>query len=1077
MFVRRAAGVLVLIVLGAMAAAAQTVSGTLAGRVVDPKGSVVPGATVEALEESTGAQRATVTNEAGLYRLPFLPIGRYRVTVTLPGFVTIVRPGIEVSLNATTTLDLQLSIASQSATVTVTAAPPQIDVTSGELKSSFDEQQIEDKPILNRDMLNLVNDVPGFQANAVSGQNNPTASSGSSVQINGTGTRAATFQTDGINNDDSSENQHRQRVNISSIREFQVLRNSFTAEFGRGAGAVVLVQTKNGTNRFHGDGYWYTQNNVLNAQSYFGNLAGARKAAVHRHIWGGTVGGPILRNRLFFFQSFERVIDKGSSLTNTDILFPEERSVDATATNLSASDRAWILSIIDRFPNAQPNSPALGPRVYTAFRNTNVPDQDYGTRVDVPLRRNQSLFFRYQFSGQIRESSDNIVRGEATRQDNRQQSFGTTYTHTFDPRTVGEFRFALGRRRTTVNLADGNETPTVRFSDLSRGTTLGSSTVYPILRYQTDFQYVYNLSRLVSATNALRVGTDMRRQQLNDRADQSSRGFWTFAAAQGFNSIQNLRRGFVSSYQRSWGPNYLGNRSGELNYYVQDDWKARRNLTLNFGARFEHVLRLTEVNDRLDYGFGSDTYVEPRAGFAWSPHSSNRFFHLVTGDPGKFVLRGGAGFFHGRIFQSSLSQNGASIRFNPPNALTQDYANVFGPADPSGGFVFVPGALPTTRYSPTWVDAGLQMPYTEQWNLTVEREFPRKVTLSASYTGNRGIGLLFYDLVNRSEFPIRAADDPRVSALNRGVMIDCIDPNPANANPAAGCISLAQPRTTDRRPDPRYGPILRIFNGSWSYYNGLQVSVLKRYTRGFALNANYTLGKAIDTGSEMTFTGLDQGSSSNGKSSASALRGLSLYNQFHRAVVNYSYRVPFMKEFNPFVRHVLGGWQIAGTTTFSSGNPFTITAGYDVNGDGSSSDRPNLLNPAVLGTSIDNARLDPATGRQVSQALIRTSDIYPNAGTPTAQRVFLPGTGYQGNLGRNNFFTHGANNWDVQFSKGFRIREGHQLNVRMEFYNLTNRIQWAYPNRSALNAENTFLQITGQRNSPRRGQLILRYTF
>ncbi|PYV15339.1 MAG: hypothetical protein DMG07_10040, partial [Acidobacteria bacterium] len=713
---RHAVLVCLALALGAAAGLAQTVSGTLTGRIVDPKGSAAPGATVEAVEESTGAPRSTLSNDAGLYRLAFIPIGRYKVTVSLPGFTTIVRPGIDVRLNATTTLDFQLEIASRSNTVTVTSAPAQIDLSSGELKSSFDEQQIEDKPIFNRDMLNLVADVPGFQTNAVSGQNNPTASSGSSVQINGTGTRAATFQTDGVNNDDSSENQHRQRVNLSAIKEFQVLRNSFSAEFGRGAGAVILVQTKNGTNRFHGDGYWYTQNNVLNAQSYFGNLAGARKAAVHRHIWGGTVGGPVLKNRLFFFQSLERVVNKGSSLTNTDILLPEERSVEPTATNLTAADIAWIKGIIDRFPDALPNAPALGPRVYTAFRTTNQPDQDYGTRVDVPLKSNQSLFFRYQWSGQIRESSDNIVRGEATRQDNRQQSFGATYTHTFDPRTVGEFRFALGRRRTTVNLADGNDTPTVRFSDLTRGTTLGSSTVFPILRYQTDFQYVYNLSRLLTPTNALRVGADMRRQQLNDRADQSSRGFWTFSAAQGFNSIQNFRRGFVSSYQRSWGPNYLGNRSGELNYYIQDDWKARRNLTLNVGARFEHVLRLSEVNDLLDYGFGSDTYVEPRFGFAW--RSSNGFLRRFTGDPGKFVVRGGAGLFHGRIFQSSLSQNGASIRFNPPIALTQDYSSVFGPADPSGGFVFVPGTLPTVRYSPTWVDAGLRMPYTEQWNFT-----------------------------------------------------------------------------------------------------------------------------------------------------------------------------------------------------------------------------------------------------------------------------------------------------------------------------------------------------------------------
>ena len=1052
----------------------QTVSGTLEGRVVDPSGSAVPGVSIVAIEEATKAERSTVTNDAGLYRLPFVPIGRYTVTFSMPGFKTLVRPAIEIRLNNTTALDIQLELATRAETITVTADPAQIDVTSGELKTSFDSQHIEDKPILNRDMLALVNDVPGFQTNAVSGQNNPTASSGSSVQINGTGTRAATFQTDGVNNDDSSENQNRQGVNISSIKEFQVLRNSFSAEFGRGAGAVVLVLTKNGANKFHGDAYWYTQNNIFNAQGYFGNLAGSKKNAIHRHIWGGTLGGPILRNKFFFFQSFERTNDKGAGLASVDILLPEERTPDPAA-NLSAVDRAWIQGIIDRFPNALPNSPNLGPRVYSALREFNRPRSDYATRLDVPVKRNQSLMFRYQYSAQFLDNADSIVRGEATTQNNRQQNFGATYTHTISPRTVGEFRFAVGRRRTTVNIKDGNETPIVRFNDLARTTSLGSSGVYPILRYQTDFQYVFNLSTLITPKNALRLGADIRRQQLNDRADQFSRGFWTFTTGQGFSGIQNFRRGFVSAFERSWGPNFLGNRAGELNFYLQDDWKPRRDLTLNLGARFEHVLRLTEVNDLFDYGFGSDTYVEPRFGFAWSPAARRGLLHWITGGPGNFVVRGGGGFFHGRLYQSAFSQNGASIRFNPPNALSQIYNNTNTPADPTGGFNFVPGTIPSVRYNPTLVDPGLHMPYTEQWNLTLERQFPKKLSFSASYTGNRGIGLLLYDVVNRAEFPIRAPNDPRVSAANRGLMMDCIDPNIQNTNPGPGCISLIQPRLNDRRPDPRYGQILRIYNGSWSYYHGLQVSVIKRYSAGMSLNANYTLSKAIDTGSEATFTGLDQGSSPNGKNSAAALRGLSLFNQFHRAVINYSYRIRFFAKANPFVRQAFGGWQVAGTTTFSSGNPFTITSGYDVNGDGAGGDRPYLVNTAILGASIDNARRDPATGRQISQGRIQRTDIFPNS--TTTERVFLPGLGNQGNLGRNNFFAHGANNWDIQFSKAFQIREGHALNVRMEFYNLLNRIQWSYPARSALGAENVFLQITTQRNGARFGQFVLRYTF
>ena len=1072
--------VLLLMVLAAASfVSAQTVSGTIIGRVVDQTGGAIPGVAVTATEQSTQAQRTTETDDSGSYRIPFAPLGQYVVKFVMPGFKTLVHSNIEVRLNTTVTVDAQLSVAEREEMVTVTAEPPAVNTTSGELKFSYDSQQIEDKPVLGRNMLALAADVPGFQTNPVSGQDNPTASSGSSVQINGTGTRAATFQTDGVNNDDSSENQARQKVNLSAIKEFQVLRNSFAAEFGRGAGAVVLVQTKSGTNSFHGDAYWFTQNNILNAQSYFGNLAGSKKEAIHRHLYGFTAGGPVIKDKLFFFQSLERVKDKGSSLRNVAILLPEERSVDPTATNLSAADKAWIMSIIDRFPAAAPNAPNLGSRVFSTLRDRNYPTQDYGTRVDVPVNDNHNVWFRYQFSGQVYDTDDYPIRGESTKQDNRQQNFGSAYTHVFTPKTVGEFRMAVGRRRTTVNIKDGNETPIFRFTSQSYGTTMGSSGVYPILRFQTDFQFVYNLSHLLTAKHAVKLGTDIRRQHLNDRADQYSRGYWQFAVSGGMDQVQNFRRGYVSSYTKSWGPNFLGNRGGELNFYLADDWKALRNLTLNFGARVERVMKMSEVNNLIDYGFGSDNYVDPRFGFAWSPSLEDGFLRKVTGGPGQFVIRGGAGFFHGRIFQSILSQNDASVRFNPPYAMTSTFSNVYAPADPSLGFVFTPGTIPTVRYTPTIVDPDLRMPYTEQWNLTMERQFPHRVSVSASYTGNHGIANLFYDLINRAEFPIQAANDPRVSALNRGVLINCIDPNPANTSPAAGCISLAQPRTTDRRPDPRYTGYLRIFNGSWSSYHGLQMMVEKKYSNNFAISGNYTFGKAIDTGSEATYTGLDSGSSTNLKNAAAAMKGLSLFHQQHRAVFNYSYRLPALGG-TPILRHIIGGWMMAGTTTFASGNPFTITSGYDVNGDGTSNDRPFLKNPAILGISIDNPRYNPATGKQISQTYIKPTDIFPNVGTPTAQRVFMPGLDNQGDLGRNTFFAHGANNTDIQFSKLFPgWREGHTIAVRVEFFNFFNRTQWGYPNRSALQADATFLAITGARTftQPRYGQFVIRYTF
>src|SRR5262249_30295212 len=227
------------------------------------------------------------------------------------------------------------------------------------------------------------------------------------------------------------------------------------------------------------------------------------------------------------------------------------------------------------------------------------------------------------------------------------------------------------------------------------------------------------------------------------------------------------------------------------------------------------------------------------------------FLAKLTGGPGSSVIRGGAGLFYGRLFQSYFSQSGATVRFNPPNAALLSFTNTFNVADPTNGFVFVPGP-PTARVSPTVIDPHLQQPYTEQWNLTVERQLPWSVKAGVSYIGNHGVGLPFYDFDNPAEFPIVSPNHPFNGTL-AGVLFDKIDPNPNNMNPAPGFISVAQPRINQRRPDPRFSNVVRIANGSWSYYHALQTNVEKRYSNGLWFNVAYTFAKATDTGSEATF--------------------------------------------------------------------------------------------------------------------------------------------------------------------------------------------------------------------------------
>jgi len=253
-------------------AGAQTVTGTLQGTVTDTTGGALAGTTVTIRNVETGLVREVTTNERGLYNAPFLPIGRYRLTATRSGFGPVARDKVDVRLNETFTVDFRLDPTAKEE-VTVTAGRPLINTVTSDVKQSLTAAQIPDRPTVhnlnnNNTFLVLAETFAGFQENPTSGQNNPTASSGSSINFNGTGTRGATFQIDGVNNDDASENQHRQGVNLATIQEFQVISNTYSAEFGRGYGAVVLVQTKSGTNDVKGELFYYRQDSQWSALSY-----------------------------------------------------------------------------------------------------------------------------------------------------------------------------------------------------------------------------------------------------------------------------------------------------------------------------------------------------------------------------------------------------------------------------------------------------------------------------------------------------------------------------------------------------------------------------------------------------------------------------------------------------------------------------------------------------------------------------------------------------------------------------------------------------------------------------------------
>ncbi len=1100
--------VLTVLILGLsiVSATAQTVSGTLRGTVTDTAGARVPNATVIIKNTETGLERTVTTNEEGLYNAPYLPIGNYTVEVTRTDFSKVTRSNVQIRLNETTVANAELSAGiAESVTITDEAAP--INTSDQQIVGSLTSQRIMDRPVANQgNFLTLAETFTGYQENPTSGQNNPTASSGSSINFNGTGTRGATFQINGVNNDDSSENQNRQGASLSTIKEFQVITNNFTAEFGRGYGAVVLVQTLSGTNDFRGGVYWYHNNQALNAKSYFSH---GRKPITRRNQAGGVLGFPIFKDKLFGFVSIDEVRESGANTFTRDLPLPYERNPAnwflVSPANNTPANRAFIQSVFDRFPTELVPNDSRSPRVFVGAQPFSFPANDYSARLDWNVTKKDTVFTRWQYTRQIFQADD-IILGERADQNNKQQNFGLTWTHLFSSETVGEFRYGLGLRNTLVNIAAGNDTPILRFQNphvVTGASIIGNAGAFPIQRYQTDHQFVYNLSTILGENHFLKFGTDIRHQILDDLADNFSRGFYTINgscgntgniyrdpvnnAASGWIALIN---GCVTTFQKGYGPFFLENRIGEANFYAEDNWKITSNLTLNLGFRYEYVKAPTEAGDLIDYGYGNDDdNWEPRIGFAYSPSFESGWLHKLFGSAGESSVRGGYGIYHGRIFQSVFSQSGATVRFNPPNAFFYNQTgapttifNPFNLQDPTNGFVFVPGPQ-TTRHSITRIDPNLEMPYTQQWNLTVERQLPWTTSLRMSYAGNRGIGLLKYSMENlpiHDPNGVLVVDHPNNPAALRGqiirpaanlfcagsgttgVPIDLVrcGPNVIPIGPLE--YSRLVPRTNERRPDPRYTTNLVTSNAAWSYYHGLQVDLNKRLSDGLTFQVAYTWSNAIDTTSEATFVGSGD-SNQNGNDSRVA-RSLSRFHSPHRFTFFGTYSHPFFDKDTGVLGYLLGGWNASMVFKWAHGTPFTVTGtGIDLNLDGFAETRPVLLNPDVLGNNVS----DPATSQQQ----------LPISAFAAPTRVEDYNCCL---LGRNTFYLDGVRNVDLSFSKEFKMPwlETHKLLIRADMFNAFNKVQWGFPN-ATYTTPATFgiISTTATQYAARRIQVSLRYSF
>jgi outer membrane receptor protein involved in Fe transport len=1046
---------LVLVMVGfmGMPLAAQTVTGTMRGAATDRSGGTLPGVTITIRNVETGLERVVITDKSGSYNAPFLPIGRYNVQAELSGFGTMRHNNVRVDLNETAVQEFILDPAMQE-TVTVAVDAPRIDVTDGEVKQTMRAKEIETLPAPDQtNFLRLASVFTGYQENPTSGQDNPALSSGSSVNFNGTGTRGATFQINGVNNDDASENQNRQNVPMATIQSFQILTNSFSAEFGRGYGSVVLVQTKQGTNTIDGEVYGYAQDNKYISRD--ATAASLDHGNHYRRQFGATAGGPIIRDRLFAFVNTDQVQDKGDVLTTRGVFLPSDLDPAKRLTlgNDTPANRAWQDSIIARFPQSAPNATNIASRGYQGFQRSNLPRRDSSVRLDLNATIKNTVTARYQRSHQESHPGELII-GEEAGQVNHQSSFGLTWTNILSSDTVQEARIGIATREVAWTITDDPLTPVVRMSGGTglTFTILGNAGAFPIIRNQRDNQLVYNVSSARWAKHTLKLGTDLRRSALNDRAESFNRGFWSFAATcQGVNygtAIAAFWAGCVNSFTKSFGPAYLQHQLTEENVYAQDDWRPTDNLVLNLGARYENISPPKERNGLVNYGFGSSSYIDPRLGFAYSPNwEGNRFLRALTGSNGQFSIRGGFGIFHGRVFQSVFSQGGASVRFNPPNAasIAQSSTNL---SDPLNGFVFSPG-FPAARVTATFVDPNLKMPESRQWNLTFERQAFWNSRIRASYIGTLGKNLLQYRWDNIPVAPAApgTAGATWVVASNwqcAGTGTTGVPTNAAcpTAVPiAANEVSLRVPRTNERRPDARYGDVRVVENLAESWYHAGQLEWETGDYHGFTGRMTYTYGKALDTGTETTDQGVgDIGVFPQRAGTFRYAKGYSRYDVRNRFTMASAYSLPWLKNRNDWIGSALGGWTLSTLIRLASGTPYTIVDGGAPDilflGTGMKPNRPICIDPNFCSGSVTS----PADNGSVPVGAFRHA-VY--------------GDTLESFIGRNTYRTDGARSIDAGVYKSFTLPRGTGLIVRLDVFNVFNQVRWWIPGND-INSPTTF---------------------
>jgi len=1078
----------------------QEASGTITGAVTDASGGAVANANVVVKNTGTAAESKATTGATGQYTIVDLPPGMYTVTVQAPGFRKTTVSEQRLVVATPLHINVSLEVGQVTESVTVDAAPPQVNTDDAQLGQSL--TNIPDIPLLStaagRNVLNLVALQPGVSMT-------PGDGAGTSVgpfSVNGQRTQSNNFMLDGADDNDLAINtpDASNVISPNAIGEFRVITGPMNAEYGRNSGAVVESTIKSGTNSFHGQAEDFLRNTVLNSNGFFLNEVGSPRPKYIANDYDANVGGPIIKNKTFFFASYlgfhreEGVFGEGQVFTDAEraaILqygIPAAQNIVKITPLATNGNDLWIGAPTDNLVRNQgvgkvdhrfSDKNSLSVSLFTE-RNKDLAPFAFGAGVTIPGFG--ELDYNTYYNATIHDThtfGPNLIN-EATAAYHRLDSPGVVPQNTDSPSSLG---FA-GIHPDNASAAG----PPFMYIG---GISLGNTYEGPQARQDNNWEYRDSVT-WVKGRHTFKFGGEFDAYEQNQIFTFINNGYFLFFGGftlqglipvlpgfQNFNPAMNdFASGVADDYDQA-NTAKGAYRDKFFAGYAQDDFKVSRNFTLNFGVRYDYGAPITDFFNRVntfrpgqqstvyptapagmvfpgDSSVTNSTYFGdkhewgPRLGFAWDPTGS-----------GKLSLRGGAGlFYNDPETELTLQFLGAlpyGVQLFVPaiGDITQPYQTSafplatnpfpFTPAKPGQPFAF-------SNFAPIgmfFMDPHFQTPYAFQYSMQLQYQLARNWVADVTYAGSTGRHLESRSDINPALFAPGAttANEPQRSVYNIG--------NPQDAA-FGGAV---------------FGGLVDQGSNGNSNYSSLQASLRKQFTNGLFMTNSYTWAHCIDD--------------------VSGLRGN--LNPFNTArdigncdfdvrqnyVGSVVYQLPWFKDQRGFLGHLLGGFSVASVVTLASGIPFDIIDNADRSLTGAGDDRPNYIGGNVAFVDPRSNSFYGTTGNQNNYFDGTGGGTATGAGNPYFARVGSGpaaslGAGYYGNFGRNVFHGPGTLNTDVRVTKLFRITESQSLSVRGEAFNFFNHTQFYNPDGNI--NDPTFGQISSARNA-RIVQLSMQYTF